>query len=159
MGGRRTGWRFRVIIIAIGRGAFGVGVGVFGLPFFEDAAQLILGAEQANPLAAVTHAGFQNPPFAIGRFFSGITIEAFVQFISFDERFIEELCVVKFEGERKLDTLFQLAVRVLDQPIVDGPGKVVFADEGFADDEGVSERGGWMSKHVLEIKILVRRNL
>ncbi len=37
----------------------------------------------------------------------------------------------------------------------DGVGEVVFADQGFADDVGVCEGGGWVREEVREVDLFV----
>ena len=78
---------------------FGVGVGVggVGFPFFEDVAQFFFCAEEADALAAIAHAGFENPPFAILGFFVLVSGKGLVELVGFEEGFVEEFGVVEFE--------------------------------------------------------------
>ena len=66
---------------------------------FEDLTEFRFGAEEADALTAVAHAGFENPPFAVDARFGGVTGEAFVELVGFEEGVVEEFCVVEFEGD------------------------------------------------------------
>lgn len=59
-------------------GAFIGGVGSAGFPSFEDGAEVVLAAEEADAVPAVAHAGLEDPPFTVLRGKSGVVGEALV---------------------------------------------------------------------------------
>lgn len=149
-------------------GGVGVGVGVevgrIGFPFVEDGAQLGFGAEEPDPLAAVAHAGFEDPPFDVGGVVvigraSGVSGEAVVQFVELEQGFVEELGVVELEIQGRLHVVAEKGGGVFCAPGQDGVGEIVFADEGFAEKVGVGEGCGGMTEEVGEVDGFVRGDL
>ena len=141
-------------VLILGVGLFGIGVWGVGFPFFEDGAQFVFAAEEADALAAVAHAGFEDPPFFVLRVGGegGVSREAFVELVGFDEGFVEEFGVVELEVWGWFYVVFEDAGRVFGEPGGDGVGEPVFPDEGFADDIGVCEGGMGMGHQVVEVE-------
>lgn len=119
---------------AVVRGAALVGgVGSVGFPSFEDGAEFVLAAEEADAVPAIAHAGFEDPPLTIRGGQSGVVGEALVELVGFEESLVEEVGVVELEVEGWLDVVFERAGRVFGEPRGDGVREEVFSDEGFAD--------------------------
>lgn len=125
-----TGW-FRVGV--------GVGFGRIGFPFFENGAELGFTADESDPLAAVAHAWFQDPPFLAFGWARGVSGETVVQFVRLNQSFIEEFGVVELEIQGLLYVVSEKVRWVFRAPGRDCVGEIVFADEGFADDVGIRE--------------------
>ena len=80
----------------------------------EDLAEFGLGAEEADALTAVAHAGFENPPFAVAGRFWGVAGKAFVELVRFEEGVVEEFGVVEFEDDGRYGVGFEGTVGVFD---------------------------------------------
>lgn len=139
-GGRDRGCRVGVFL-GVGWVRVGVGFrfGGIGVPFLEDGAELGFGAEEADALAAVAHAGFQDPPFEWTVGCGGVSGEAVVQLVGLEKGVVEELGVVELEIQGWLDVLSEEAGWVFGAPGRDGASEIMLADQGFADDVGVRE--------------------
>ena len=140
-------------------GAVGFGVGVLGFPFFEDGAQFGLGAEESDSLAAVAHAGFEDPPFSIRGVFVLVAGEALVELVGFEEGFIEEFGVVEFEIDCWFDMVLQDTFGMLGEPGRDSMCEVVLPDQSFADDVRVGEGGRGMGEQVVKVKRFIGDDL
>lgn len=113
VGGRvdTRAWRCFVVV-----GGVGFGVGLLGVPFFEDGAELVFAAEEADSLAAVAHAGFEDPPLSLLGVFVFITGEALVEFVGFEKGFVEEFGVVEFDIDSWFDMVLQETLGILCEP-------------------------------------------
>ncbi len=105
------------------------------------ACELLNGAKETDPGAAINQGGFQDPPLTVLQVPALVLLQGAQkrEIIGGHQRLIDILAIVERQAHCERDVLLETSSRSFGRPVLNDRGEVIFAGNGIAAGVGVEE--------------------